>query len=104
MNWLQNSKGVPRSSNVGNAPTKVGATQLEFAPNQADQARALADIMGLPATALKMGTTDAAAKTAMKLTLGPDFQQAGAPLAPAAPQQLPEDVQQAQADKAVCAK
>ncbi|CAM5420821.1 LCP family protein [Streptomyces avidinii] len=104
VNWLQNSKGVPRSSNVGNAPTKVGATQLEFAPNQADQARALADIMGLPATALKMGTTDAAAKTAMKLTLGPDFQQAGAPLAPAAPQQLPEDVQQAQADKAVCAK
>ncbi|MFI7358667.1 LCP family protein [Streptomyces avidinii] len=104
VNWLQNSKGVSKSSNVGNAPTKVGATQLEFAPNQADQARALADIMGLPATALKMGTTDAAAKTAMKLTLGPDFQQAGAPLAPAAPQQLPEDVQQAQADKAVCAK
>ncbi|WP_405440208.1 LCP family protein [Streptomyces avidinii] len=104
VNWLQNSKGVARSSNEGNAPTKVGATQLEFAPNQADQARALADMMGLPATALKMGTTDASAKTAMKLTLGPDFQQAGAPLAPAAPQQLPEDVQQAQADKAVCAK
>ncbi|MFG2992226.1 LCP family protein [Streptomyces sp. NPDC048257] len=104
LNWLQNSKGVPKSSNVGNAPTKVGATQLEYAPNQADQARALADIMGLPATALKMGTADAAAKAPMKLTLGPDFDQPGAPLAAPAPQQLPEDVQQAQADKAVCAK
>ncbi|KOG55403.1 MULTISPECIES: LCP family protein [Streptomyces] len=104
VNWLQNSKGVSRSSNVGNAPSKVGATQLEYAPNQADQARALADIMGLPATALKVGTANAASKTAMKLTLGPDFQQPGSPLAPAAPQQLPEDVQQAQADKAVCAK
>ncbi|MFD8895458.1 LCP family protein [Streptomyces sp. NPDC059558] len=104
VNWLQNSKGVSKSSNVGNAPSKVGATQLEYAPNQADQARALADIMGLPATALKVGTANAASKTAMKLTLGPDFQQPGSPLAPAAPQQLPEDVQQAQADKAVCAK
>ncbi|WP_030763637.1 MULTISPECIES: LCP family protein [unclassified Streptomyces] len=104
LNWLQNSKGVSKSSNDGNAPSKVGATQLEYAPNQADQARALADMMGLPATALKMGTADASAKTPMKLTLGPDFQQPGAPLAAAVPQQLPEDVQQAQADKAVCAK
>ncbi|MFB6616769.1 LCP family protein [Streptomyces sp. NPDC085524] len=104
LNWLQNTKGVVKASNVGNAPAKVGATQLEYAPNQADQARALADMMGLPATAMKMGTADASARTPMKLTLGPDFQQPGAPLAPAAPQQLPEDVQQAQADKAVCAK
>ncbi|WKD34379.1 LCP family protein [Streptomyces xanthophaeus] len=104
VNWLQNSKGVSKSSNVGNAPAKVGATQLEYAPNQADQARALADIMGLPATALKVGTADAPAKTPMKLTLGPDFDKPGAPLAPPVPQQLPEDVQQAQADKAVCAK
>ncbi|MER7826801.1 LCP family protein [Streptomyces sp. NPDC096097] len=104
VNWLQNSKGVSKSGNEGNAPAKVGATQLEYAPNQADQARALADIMGLPATALKVGTADASAKTPMKLTLGPDFQQPGAPLAAAVPQQLPQDVQQAQADKAVCAK
>ncbi|MFD5414610.1 LCP family protein [Streptomyces nojiriensis] len=104
LNWLQNSKGVQKSSNVGNAPAKVGATQLEYAPNQADQARALADIMGLPATALKVGTADAPAKTPMKLTLGPDFQQPGTPLAAAVPQQLPEDVQRAQADKAICAK
>ncbi|MFJ6052883.1 LCP family protein [Streptomyces sp. NPDC092307] len=104
VNWLQNSKGVSKSGNEGNAPAKVGATQLEYAPNQADQARALADMMGLPATALKVGTADASAKTPMKLTLGPDFQQPGAPLAAAVPQQLPQDVQQAQADKAVCAK
>ncbi|MEV7523999.1 LCP family protein [Streptomyces sp. NPDC091371] len=104
LNWLQNTKGVPKASNLGNAPAKVAATQLEYAPNQADQARALADMMGLPATAMKMGTADAAARTPMKLTLGEDFQQPGAPLAPPAPQELPKDVQQTQADKAVCAK
>ncbi|MEU6759355.1 LCP family protein [Streptomyces sp. NPDC046685] len=104
LNWLQNTKGMNKASNRGNAPAKVGATQLEYAPDQADQARALADALGLPVTALKMGTADAGAKTPMKLTLGPDFQQPGAPLAPPVPQELPADVQQAQADKAVCAK
>ncbi|MET9841778.1 MULTISPECIES: LCP family protein [Streptomyces] len=104
LKWLQDTKGMSKTSNQGNAPAKVGATQLEYAPNQADQARALADAMGLPATALKMGTTDAAAKTPMKLTLGPDFQKPGTPLAPPVPQELPKDVQQAQADKAICAK
>ncbi|WP_030846631.1 LCP family protein [Streptomyces sp. NRRL F-4474] len=104
LGWLQNTKGMSKASNQGNAPSKVDATLLEYAPNQADQARALADALGLPATALKMGTTDAAAKTPMKLTLGPDFQKPGTPLAPPVPQELPKDVQQAQADKAVCAK
>ncbi|MBT2482601.1 LCP family protein [Streptomyces sp. ISL-94] len=104
LNWLQNSKGVAKAGSQGNAPAKVGATQLEYAPNQADQARALAEMMGLPATAMKMGTADASARTPMKLTLGPDFKEPGAPLAPPVPQELPEDVQQAQADKAVCAK
>ncbi|MFF0548568.1 LCP family protein [Streptomyces sp. NPDC004311] len=104
LNWLQNTKGMTKASNQGNAPSKVDATQLEFAPNQADQARALADALGLPATALKVGTSDAGAKTPMKLTLGPDFSQPGSPLAPPVPQELPKDVQQAQADKAVCAK
>ncbi|UUU41724.1 LCP family protein [Streptomyces sp. NBC_00162] len=104
LKWLQDTKGVPKASNLGNAPAKVGATQLEYAPNQADQARALAEMLGLPATAMKMGTADASAKTPMKLTLGPDFQQPGAPLAAPVPQELPKDVQQAQADKAICAK
>ncbi|MFD6891612.1 LCP family protein [Streptomyces sp. NPDC059957] len=102
LNWLQNTKGVLKSSNLGNAPAKVDATQLEYAPNQADQARALADMMGLPATALKPGTADAAPKTPMKLTLGADFKGAGVSMT--APQQVPEGVQRVGADKAVCAK
>ncbi|MFD3548739.1 LCP family protein [Streptomyces sp. NPDC058655] len=104
LNWLQNGKGVSRSANRGNAPAKVGATQLEYAPNQADQARALAEMMGLPATAMRMGTADAGAKTPMKLTLGPDFKEPGAPLAPPLPQEVPKDVQRVEADKAVCVK
>ncbi|MER5869884.1 LCP family protein [Streptomyces sp. NPDC002044] len=104
LNWLQNTKGVSRSSNRGNAPAKVGATQLEYAPNQADQARALADLLGLHAASMKVGTADAAAKTPMKLTLGPDFKEPGTPLAAPAPQQLPENVQRTEADKAVCVK
>ncbi|MEU7553819.1 LCP family protein [Streptomyces sp. NPDC044571] len=102
LTWLQNSKGVTRASNLGNAPAKVDATQLEYAPNQADQARALADMMGLPASALKMGSADAAPKTPMKLTLGADFKGAGISLT--APQKAPEDIQRVEADKAVCAK
>ncbi|MFF0217542.1 LCP family protein [Streptomyces vinaceus] len=100
--WLQNSKGVNKSSNRGNAPAKLDATQLEYAPNQADQARALADLMGLPATALKMGSADAGPKTPMKLTLGADFKGAGSSLT--APQKAPEDIQRVEADKAICAK
>ena len=66
------------------------------------QARALADMMGLPATALKMGSADAAPKTPMKLTLGADFKGAGISLN--APQKAPEDIQRVEADKAICAK
>ncbi|WP_330330765.1 LCP family protein [Streptomyces sp. NBC_00536] len=100
--WLQNSKGVERSSNLGNAPAKLDHTTLEYAPNQADQARALADMMGLSAAALKPGTADAPPKTPMKLTLGADFKGAGISLT--APQQAPEGVQRVEADKSVCAK
>ncbi|MEV8534428.1 LCP family protein [Streptomyces sp. NPDC051211] len=100
--WLQNSKGVQRASNEGNAPAKLEKTTLEYAPNQADQARALADMMGLPATALKIGTADAAPKSPMKLTLGADFKGAGVSMT--APETLPKDVQRTEADKAVCVK
>lgn len=102
LTWLQNTKKVPKSSNLGNAPAKVDSTQLEYAPNQADQARALADMMGLPPTALKMGTADAAPTAPMKLTLGADFKGAG--VSQTAPQKAPEGVQRVEADKAVCAK
>ncbi|GAA1593538.1 MULTISPECIES: LCP family protein [Streptomyces] len=102
LGWLQNTKGVSKSSNLGNAPAKLDATRLEYAPNQADQARALADMMGLPASALKMGTADAAPRTAMKLTLGADFRGAGVSMT--APQKAPENIQRVEADKAICAK
>lgn len=102
LTWLQNTKGVLKSSNLGNAPAKVDTTQLEYAPNQADQARALAEMMSLPPTALKMGTADAAPKTPMKLTLGADFKGAG--VSQTAPQKAPEGVQRVEADKEVCAK
>ncbi|MFD8823966.1 LCP family protein [Streptomyces sp. NPDC059605] len=100
--WLQNEKGVLKSSNKANAPAKTAKTTLEYAPNQADQARALAAMMGLPGSAMKQGTEDAEGLQAMVLTLGDDFESAGTPIA--GPAKVPADVQQANADKAECAK
>ncbi|MFE4862502.1 LCP family protein [Streptomyces sp. NPDC056670] len=100
--WLQNQQGVLKSSNGSNAPQKVPATVLAYAPNQADQARKLADMLGLPASALKPGTKDAVGKEPMVLTLGPDFKQTGSPIA--APAKAPEGIQKVEADKSVCAK
>ncbi|WP_406344193.1 LCP family protein [Streptomyces sp. NBC_00648] len=100
--WLQNSKGVLKSENGGNAPAKLATTTLAYAPNQADQARKLADLMGLPASALKPGTQDAVGRTPMVLTLGADFKGAGIPIA--APAKAPEGIQKVEADKSVCAK
>ncbi|NUK05805.1 LCP family protein [Streptomyces lunaelactis] len=102
LTWLQNEEGVLKSSNEGNAPQKLAATTLTYAPNQADQARKLADLMGLPATALKPGTTDAEGTEAMTLTLGADFEEAGVPIT--GPAKAPEGVQKVEADKQVCAK
>ncbi|MEU2427926.1 LCP family protein [Streptomyces sp. NPDC007861] len=100
LDWLQNDEGVFKSTNKGNAPADVARTQLEYAPNQADQARKLADLMGLPASALKPGTTDAQGLEAMTLTLGPDFRGAGVPIT--GPAKAPENA--VTADKQVCAK
>lgn len=100
--WLQNTKGVLKSENGGNAPAKLTATTLVYAPNQADQARKLADLMGLPASALKPGTQDAVGRTPMVLTLGADFKGAGTAIA--APAKAPEGIQKVEADKSVCAK
>ncbi|MFF9685395.1 LCP family protein [Streptomyces sp. NPDC014623] len=102
LDWLQNEGGVLKSTNQANAPQDVKKTQLVYAPNQADQARRLAAMMGLSASALKPTTTDAGAMEPMALTLGPDFKQAGSPLT--APEKAPEDIQRVEADKAVCAK
>ena len=100
--WLQNEQGVPKSTNKANAPAKISRTTLAYAPNQADQARTLAAMMGLPATALKQGTTDAVGLQAMVLTLGADFQGAGVPVT--GPVKAPEGIQKSSADKAECAK
>ncbi|WP_327176118.1 LCP family protein [Streptomyces sp. NBC_01335] len=102
VSWLQLEKGVLKSTNKANAPEKIAKTTLEYAPNQADQARALADMMGLPASALKQGTTDAEGLEAMTLTLGADFKGAG--VAVDAPATAPTDIQRASADKAVCSE
>ena len=81
---------------------KLAKTTLVYAPNQADQARKLADLMGLPATALKPGTKNAVGLEAMTLTLGADFKGAGVPIT--GPAKAPEGVQKVEADKQVCAK
>ncbi|GGZ63659.1 LytR family transcriptional regulator [Streptomyces inusitatus] len=101
LTWLQNDQSVMKSSNEGNAPAKAPKTTLEYAPNQADQARKLADLMGLPATAMKPGTEDAEALEAMTLVLGADFKGAGVPITGVA--KTPDGVQKVEADKKVCA-
>ncbi|MFI5788956.1 LCP family protein [Streptomyces sp. NPDC051640] len=100
--WLQNEQGVLKSTNKANAPEKIKKTTLEYAPNQADQARALAEMMGLPAEAMKQGTTDAEGLEAMVLTLGADFKGAGQLIT--GPTKPPKDIEKASADKAVCAQ
>lgn len=103
VDWLQNQKGVIRSSNGGNATTTLSKTKLEYAPNHGDQARELAGIMGLPDSALKETGEDADPMAQMTLTLGKDFEGAGVPIT--APTAAPSDIQRIQADdKSVCAK
>ncbi|GGZ17092.1 LCP family protein [Streptomyces poonensis] len=106
LTWLQNEEGVTKSSQLGNAEKDLAKTTLAYDPDQADQARALADIMGLPASALKPGEggseTNSQGLPAMVLTLGEDFKGAGVPLSgSAAATDL--DVQKNTADKQVCA-
>ncbi|MFB6840540.1 LCP family protein [Streptomyces sp. NPDC056361] len=102
INWLQNDQGVTRSTNKSNAPEKAAKTTLTYAPNQADQARKLADMMGLPASALKPGTQDAGVREPMTLVLGADFKGAGVPVT--GPAKAPKDLEKVAADKQVCAK
>ncbi|MEV6022726.1 LCP family protein [Streptomyces sp. NPDC052036] len=104
LNWLQNTEGVTKSSQLGNAGVKLDKTTLEYAPDQADQARKLADLMGLPASALKPGKSEKNAQglPAMVLTLGKDFKGAGVPLT--APTKAPAVDSKSTADKVQCAK
>ncbi|MET9505910.1 LCP family protein [Streptomyces sp. NPDC006622] len=104
LSWLQNDAGVTKSENAGNAPKVFSRTTLEYAPEQAAQARKLAAVMGLPGTALKPGesVTNAQGLPTMTLTLGKDFEGAGVSLT--APTTVPDTVDKSTADKVECAK
>jgi LCP family protein required for cell wall assembly len=79
LTWLQTTAGVTKSENGGNAEQELGKTQLEYDPDQADQARRLADLLGLSGSAMKPGesVTNAQGLPTMTLTLGKDFKGAG---------------------------
>ncbi|AOR33924.1 LytR family transcriptional regulator [Streptomyces fodineus] len=102
LSWLQTDKGVLKSENAGNAPAELKNTTLEYAPDQAAQARELAALMGLPGSALEPGksVTNSQGLPAMTLTLGKDFKGAGVSVT--APSKAP-DVDKSTADKAKCA-
>ncbi|MET8827717.1 LCP family protein [Streptomyces sp. NPDC004610] len=102
LTWLQTEEGVVKSEQVGNADADQPKTSLEYAPDQADEARALAEIMGLPGTALKPGESVANSQglPAMTLILGEDFKGAGTPVTGAA--KAPE-VEKSTADQEKCA-
>ncbi|MFI7142322.1 LCP family protein [Streptomyces massasporeus] len=104
LSWLQVQEGVTKSENAGNAEQPLAKTTLEYGPDEADQARRLAEIMGLSGAALKPGksVTNSQGVPAMTLTLGKDFEGAGVPLT--TPEKVPDDVQKATADKVECAK
>ena|GEM_PF-468281 len=98
--WLQNDEHADRTTNGGDAPHKVARTTLRYAPNQADQARSLAAMMGLPASALIEGTKDAAYRANMTLTLGADYTAPGTPIGP--PQTPPKGLQSITAASTAC--
>ncbi|GGT25683.1 LCP family protein [Streptomyces chromofuscus] len=103
LTWLQNDEGVTKSENAGNADAELSKTTLEYAPDQADQARRLADILGLSGSAMKPGESvlNSQGLPTMTLTLGKDFKGAGVSLT--APTKAP-DVEKSTADKVVCAE
>ncbi|MFA3875373.1 LCP family protein [Streptomyces sp. MMCC 100] len=105
LTYLQNEAGVTKSENAGNAPADIAKTTLEYAPDQADQARALAEILGLSGAAMKPGesVTNSQGLPTMTLTLGKDFKGAGVKL-DATSAKAPEDLQKSTADKVECAK
>ncbi|WP_435135465.1 LCP family protein [Actinacidiphila sp. bgisy144] len=98
--WLQNDEGVNRSANGGDSATRAAKTTLRYAPNQADQARSLAAMMGLPASALIEGTKDVPPLTYMSLTLGADYTKPGTPIAP--PTTPPKGLKSITADDTSC--
>jgi LCP family protein required for cell wall assembly len=103
LEYLQITEGVTKSENAGNAGAAQARTTLEYAPDQADQARRLADIMGLSGSAMKPGKSviNAQGLPTMTLVLGEDFQGAGIKLN-ASSAKVP-DVEKSTADEVKCA-
>ncbi|NUR05297.1 MAG: LCP family protein, partial [Streptomyces sp.] len=103
LEYLQNQVGVLKSENAGNAGVQLGKTTLEYAPDQADQARRLAAILGLSGSAMKPGksVTNSQGLPAITLTLGKDFPGAGDSFTAAT---KAPDVDKTTADKVECAK
>ncbi|MFI9762986.1 LCP family protein [Streptomyces sp. NPDC051963] len=101
--YLQTEAGVSKSENAGNAEATLAKTTLEYAPDQADQARRLADIMGLSGSAMKPGKSvdNSQGLPTMTLTLGKDFKGAGVKLNSASA--ATPDVEKSTADKVQCA-
>ncbi|MBC2908377.1 LytR C-terminal domain-containing protein, partial [Streptomyces cupreus] len=91
-----------KSENAGNADAAQAKTTLEYAPDQADQARRLADIMGLSGSALKPGESELNAQglPTMTLILGKDFKGAGVKLDSSSVKT--PDVEKSTADKVQC--
>ncbi|CCK29628.1 hypothetical protein BN159_5249 [Streptomyces davaonensis JCM 4913] len=106
LTWLQTEEGVTKSENAGNAPEALARTTLEYAPEQADQARRLADILGLSGSAMKPGESELNSQglPTMTLTLGEDFKGAGVPLTGSSSGKAPEGVDKSTADQVECAK
>lgn len=101
LQWLRDTKGVTHSTNGGNAPgVKQDRTTLAYGPDQADQARALAAMLGLTASALHPGKSNSEPGTGMTLTLGRDYQGPGVPLTD--PNKPPAGIPQSHADKNEC--
>ncbi|KRD17260.1 MULTISPECIES: LCP family protein [unclassified Streptomyces] len=103
LTWLQTEADVTKSENAGNAGAVQNTTTLEYAPDQADQARRLADIMGLSGSAMKPGksVTNAQGLPTMTLVLGKDFKGAGVKLNSSTV--ATPDVEKSTADKVQCA-
>ncbi|CAM5645995.1 LCP family protein [Streptomyces hirsutus] len=106
LRWLQIDEGVSKSENAGNADGTLKKTTLEYAPDQADQARRLADILGMSGSGMKPGesVTNTQGLPAMTLTLGEDFKGAGVSLTP--PSKASDDIKKSTstADKVECAQ
>ncbi|WP_327290867.1 LCP family protein [Streptomyces sp. NBC_01198] len=99
--WLRDTQGVGAPANGGNAPAPAARTTLVYTREQADQARALAAMMGLPGSALRPSSGSGGAPGAdMALTLGADFTRAGVPIAD--PDADPDDLDRTEADNSSC--